>query len=160
MRALLLALLLASALTLSACDAFGDGGPARVDDSRAVEVATAADLETFRQDWAAAGVRDYRLRYRVVCFCGGPQVVDVRVEDGRIAEALQNGEPFPDDPVSFVLTVDALYDVAAGGFLEADAVAVRVLPGAAPIPVSVYVDSVAEMADEEVEYQVVGFEAD
>ncbi len=71
-----------------------------------------------------------------------------------------NGEPFPDDPVSLVLRVDDLYRIAADGFETADAVTVRVLRGVAPLPVVVSVDPSFALADEEVGYRILGFEAD
>ncbi|MGB3543069.1 DUF6174 domain-containing protein [Rubrivirga sp.] len=148
---------------LSACDTVGSDGPpsiATVDASLALEVDTADNLASFQAAWDTAGPEDYWLRYEVICFCA-PQVVDVRVEGGQVLEAWQNGEPVLDHPISLVvLTVNSLYTIAANGFLEADAVTVRVLEADAPLPVSVFLDYAFEIADEEIGYRILGFETD
>lgn len=153
-------------IALAACDTVGSDGPPSIDaidPDRGVEVADAGALEDARRAWDDVGLEDYRLRYEVICFCA-PLVVDLHVEGGRVVEAWQNGEPIPDDPVSDVYTIDRLFDLAAQGFAEADGVSVRVLEvGAgrrsAVVPVAVYVDWEELVADEEVGYRVVGFEA-
>lgn len=154
------AFLILSVLALSACDTLGDGPPSldSVDPAGGFVVASLAELRDFQDAWRNADLEDYRLRYEVVCFCT-PRVVDLRVEDGSITEAWINGEPVPDDPASAILTIDALYRVAERGFQEADGVTVRVLEGAAPLPISVFVDPSELIADEEVGYIITGFEA-
>ena len=139
--------LLTLALLLGACD-----GLASVDPEEGVEVASAAELDAYREAFAEAGVEDYRLRYDVVCFCE-PLSVRVDVEGGRVVHAVVDGG------AATPLTVLDLYDLALGAYAEADRVTVEVRPGPVPIPVSVTIDYRREMADEEVGYVVRAFEA-
>ncbi|WP_412062362.1 DUF6174 domain-containing protein [Rubrivirga sp. IMCC45206] len=149
----------ALALTLAACDSTGDDWPfpgSEIDAAVGVEVADAAALADLRAEWVASRPDGYWLRYETICFCA-PLVTDVRVIGGEIAEVRINGEAAPEDPGPRALTVLGLYDQAVQAYADADYALARVRPGTPPLLVSLSVDDVFEIADEEVSYRVVAY---
>ncbi len=156
MRTLLLAAL---ALSLAACDSTGDDWPfagSEVDAEAGMAVADAGALAELRAEWVASAPDGYWLRYETLCFCG-PLVTDVRVIGGEIAEVRINGEAPSEDPAFEAFTVLGLYDQAILAYGGADSAFARVRPGAPPLLVSLSVDEVFEIADEEVTYRVTAY---
>ena len=144
MRALALTALL---VAVAGCDAAG------VDLGASVALDSRAALVDARDRWRDSGPESYRMRYAITCFCA-PTTVEVTVEDGRIvASETDGGAPA-------VLDVDGLYAAAIRAYdQDAARVDVRVTEGEPPVPVEVFIDSDVIIADEEVGYRILSFEA-
>ena len=138
-------------LAVAGCDSVGGGR--ELDLRSSVSVDSREALADARDRWRAGGMESYRMRYEVVCFCA-PLSVEVHVEDGRIvASETEGGAPS-------VVDVDGLYEVALDAYDRgAASVVVRVTDTGPPVPVEVVVDWEEIIADDEVGYHVVAFEA-
>ena len=145
------------ALAAAGCDTGASSGDldqiAPVDAEAGVEVRSADDLAARRAAWVAAGIDDYRLRHSTSGF-RYQTVVSARVEDGAVVESRSADVTAP------AFTVLDLYDLAAEAYAGADTVMVRTTAGPSPLPVLISVDYERGVADEEVFYQVLAFEAD
>ena len=138
-------------LAVAGCDAIGASGG--VDLGSSVAVDSRAALVDARDRWRDSGPEAYRMRYAVTCFCA-PTTVDVTVEDGRIVASETDGGALA------VLDVDGLYAEALRAYDRGAArVDVRVTEGESPVPVEVFIDADVVVADEEVGYRVLSFEA-
>ena len=146
------------ALAVLALTGCGPAAPATDPVGEGVEGTTPADLVRARAAWAASGPDAYRIAYTQRCECGretaGPWAVEVR--DGAVVGALSNGEP-PEQTEP--LTVERLFRTAEDAF-DRGAASVRFrYDPATGLPLSVLVDYVWEMADDEFSVQVTGFRA-
>lgn len=107
--------------------------------------------------WADAGPDAYRMTLQRSCFCPpdwrGPFRVTVR--DGAVVEATYEGEPID---VERVITAEALISLLRDAYTEG---AERVDAAYDPefgYPTQLYIDYSAQIADEEVGYEVSQFE--
>ena len=146
---------LALVLGLAGCDT---AVPTTDPVGEGVEGTTPAALAEARATWAASAPDAYRIAYRRFCECGretaGPWVVEVR--GGAVVEATSNGER--PEQVS-ALTVERLFETLADAFDEG-AASVRFRYDAdTGLPLSVGIDYVEEIADEEFSVRVTGFRA-
>lgn len=145
-------LLLALALAVVGCDSAGPEA-GEVDLGASVEVADREALADARARWRASGPDAYTMRYEVVCFCA-PATVEVTVEGGRVVASETTGGP------AEALDVDGLYGVALDAYDQrAASVVARVTERGPPVLVDLSIDYSREVADEEVGYHVVAFEA-
>ncbi|PAP76696.1 DUF6174 domain-containing protein [Rubrivirga marina] len=137
---------------VAGCDSVGPEA-GEVDLGASVEVADREALEEARDRWRASGPDAYTMRYEVRCYCA-PVTVEVTVEDGRIVASETTGGP------ATALDVDGLYRVALEAYAQrAASVEARVTERGPPVLVDLYVDYSERIADEEVGYAVVAFEA-
>jgi hypothetical protein len=103
------------------------------------------DIESAREVWAAADVGAYALRIQTSCFC---ELQDYRTTvDG--SGAVTGGAPEDYLPE----TVDDLHALIQDAY-DRDAAQVEVTYDLIGVPVSVYIDSDANMIDEEIGYEV------
>ena len=149
-----LALPLLLALVLVGCDGSGTKPV-----GEGVEGRTPAALADARAAWAAGGVNAYRVVFVRSCECShvvaGPWTVEVR--DGRVVAA-ESAEGEIEQAVE-PRTVDGFFDVLDEAF-AADVAAVRFrYDPTTGLPLSLFVDYVAEMADDELSIRVTGFRA-
>ncbi|MDT0631046.1 DUF6174 domain-containing protein [Rubrivirga sp. S365] len=141
------------ALALAGCDGSGTDPV-----GEGVEGRTPASLAEARAAWEAGGVSAYRIVFVRHCECShavaGPWTVEVR--GGQVVAATSEGgagqrvEP---------RTVAGFFRVLDEAF-AADTVAVRFrYDPATGLPLSLLVDYAAEVADDELSVQVLGFRA-
>ena len=102
-------------------------------------------LDAARGRWAATGLRDYRFRARLICFCPEayttPRTLTVR--DGRARKPPQNLKQVATVPRMFRVVQRAIDDQVAS---------LRVTYGTRGLPRSIAVDVRREIADEEFGY--------
>ncbi len=115
-----------------------------------------AALSQAEARWTASGIAAYEMTYRVACFCtsetAGPWTV--RVEDGRVARV--SGPTPGAQPVGGAKTVAALFgEIREARRARAAAVTVTYDPTDGH-PLSLFIDRSAQIADEEVGYDVTG----
>lgn len=141
MRALSLVLI---ALAVAACDTapIVPGEPL-----------TRQQVEAARSEFAASGIDTYRIRYEIQCFCP-PNTVEVEVAEGRVVAT--NSTSYEVDP----LTVLDLYDLVLDAYREDAALVRATVSSERPrVPADIYIDRDERMADEEVGYRILSFEA-
>lgn len=112
-----------------------------------------AALASARARWAAAGSDSYTLTLERSCFCPeeyrGPFAVTVR--GGAVASVTLRDQALPADRA---LSVDGLFDLIADAYAR-DAARVDVTyDPATGHPTQIYIDYLAQAADEEVGYTV------
>ena len=142
------------ALVLAGCDGSG-ADPV----GEGVEGRTPTALADARAAWAAGGVDAYRVVFVRACECSravaGPWTVEVR--DGRVVAAESAGGAT--EQAVEPRTVAGFFDALEEAF-AADVAAVRFrYDPETGLPLSLFVNYVAEMADEELSVRVVGFRA-
>ena len=117
------------------------------------EALTRGQVEDARASFVASGIDSYVLRYAIDCFCP-PNEVEVRVTDGAVADVSWTG--YEADP----LTVLDLYDLVLDAYRD-DAASVRATVSATEprIPADIWIDYDEAIADEEVGYRVLSFDA-
>jgi hypothetical protein len=115
-----------------------------------------AALEANRATWAAAGIDDYTLELRFLCFCPARDPVTVTVEDGLVTDVrTPDGQPADEWFRSFPLTVEALHEDVArtlerGGTVEAEY-------GEHGVPLRLSLDPIPEAVDDELTIEVRSF---
>lgn len=121
-----------------------------------------AELERNERTWREKGVADYDVTLNRNCFCPpdlrGPVVVAVR--DGEIAARtyVESGEPVGEERGRWFPDVDGLFEFVADA-IDRDARRIDVAYDAEyGYPGHVFVDYDERIADEEVGYDVLGFE--
>ena len=117
----------------------------------------ATTIEAARAAWAAAGVRSYTwtLAYGCECAINGP--VTVTVVEGKVTDA-RDAQGAPVDLQvfgAFPMTVDALWDSAAGAIDGGGTVTIT--PGSGGVPAAVNLDPIPEAIDDELFVKVVSF---
>jgi hypothetical protein len=72
----------------------------------------AAELDSARRAWASRGIRSYAYTLEISCFCIHRGRYAVEVRDGELASVrdAQTGAPSPESRVSWILTVDRLFE--------------------------------------------------
>lgn len=119
--------------------------------------AALAELEDAQARWAQAGLDDYRLQLRFLCFCAEDVTapVIVTVEDGVVTSVEwaepqhPEGEPSPERP-----TVDGLFEIARSAIGSSDGVRIAYDPQYG-YPLSVSIDPDEEINDDEGTYTAV-----
>jgi hypothetical protein len=119
------------------------------------EAGLAREWEAARARWDAAGIDDYTIAYRQLCFC--PHVaVRVEVVDGEVVNVVSLD---PEPPMSLEpedqLTVDDLFDEAREAF-GADRVAIT-YDDELGYPITIDVDQILEAVDDEYTWTVESF---
>lgn len=112
-----------------------------------------AALSEARDRWAGSGVDDYAMTLERSCFCPeeyrGPFAVEVR--DGAVISVMLRDETLPTDRA---LSVEGLFDLIADAYEQkASRVTVTYDPTLG-YPTQIYIDYIAQAADEEVGYTV------
>ena len=82
------------------------------------DVLTRERLEAARQLWRAAGIKNYDVTVTVTGNTSG--VYDLKVRDGEVKEARQNGQPFEGAQRAY-WTIDSIFDVVLVDDLANDA---------------------------------------
>jgi len=107
--------------------------------------------------WRALNLRDYSFRFQPVCFCIDTEPVIVEVRTGQVFRVTYaaSGQEVPPDRVSraYRVTVDSLFGIVRTGF-ERGAASLRAQydPDRGN-PTEVFIDYVANAADEEYGFQ-------
>lgn len=117
------------------------------------EALTRGQVEAARASFVASGADSYVLRYAIDCFCP-PNEVEVRVADGAVADVSWTSyEAAP-------LTVLGLYDLVLDAYRQ-DAALVRATVSATEprVPADIWIDYDEAIADEEIGYRVLSFDA-
>ena len=153
----------AAALVLLTAALTGCPAPAEVDPLDGAEVgpvisAPAAsrspELDAARERWQAAGLDDYQMTLRRVCFCPAPDYTGpfgVTVRDGELAAVTLGGDRVDDERGE---TVDGLFDLIEDAYLRrAETVAVEFDPELG-YPTNLSIDYSLQMVDEEIGYLV------
>jgi hypothetical protein len=115
------------------------------------------DLERARVLWRAAGIRDYTYRLRRICFCLpeslGPAWVTVR-GSVLVTEVVyvDGGEPMPEQYAEGFLSVEGLFDLIDDALERGAAVVDVTYDPETGVPLDVFIDYEARMADEEMGY--------
>jgi hypothetical protein len=118
----------------------------------------AADAERI---WRHQHLHDYQFVWQRTCFClpEAVQPIRVTVRDGVIASATDlSGTPVADSIRQSLLTIDALYERVLGG--ERSGAKVRFDCAGAGVPLQVYIDPRARVADDEFRVTITQFTAD
>lgn len=117
------------------------------------EALTRGQVEAARAEFADAGVDTYRLRYAIDCFCP-PNEVTVRVVNGEVVAVERTG--YEAEP----LTVLGLYDVVLDAYRrDAASVTATVSASRPRVLDRIWIDYDEGIADEEIGYRVLSFEA-
>lgn len=119
--------------------------------------AALAELEDAQARWEEAGLDDYRLQLRFLCFCAEDVVapVIVTVEDGVVAGVEWAEAQHPDaDPPQERPTVDGLFEIARDAIANADAVRIEYDPRYG-YPLTLAIDPDESVNDDEGTYTAV-----
>jgi hypothetical protein len=121
-------------------------------------VPTDSTLETNRALWLSSGIHDYRYRFRWSCFCTNEYVrlVDVTVMRGSIVSVVDvsTGTPLGVEAMAGYRTVDGLFDFLREAIdLPAESIRSAFDPHLG-YPSATQVDYVANVADEEMAFQI------
>lgn len=117
------------------------------------EALTRGQVEDARASFVASGIDSYVLRYAIDCFCP-PNEVEVRVVEGAVVGVAWTG--FEADP----LTVLDLYDLVLDAYREGAASVRATVSATEPrIPADIWIDYDEAIADEEIGYRVLAFDA-
>ena len=142
------------ALALAGCDGSGTEPV-----GEGVEGRTPAALADARAAWAAGGVDAYRIVFVRSCECShataGPWTVEVR--DGRVVAAESAGGAT--EQAVEPRTVAGFFDALDRAFADSVAAVRFRYDPATGLPLSLFIDYVAEMADDELSVRVTGFRA-
>jgi hypothetical protein len=115
-----------------------------------------AAIAAARALWDDAGPDPYEMVVERICFCTdeyrGPYVVTV--DGGQVTSvAFEDGSPVPDDLAADLPTIDALFDLAAGGAADGTLLAVE-LDADDGHPELVSLDPLPDAVDDEIAYAV------
>lgn len=116
------------------------------------------DLEVNRQRWEQVRPESYSMVLQRLCFCTEAGLGPVRIQVvGTTATErvyVDSGDPVPETLAPFFPTVDGLFDVLVDA-MDRDAHQIQVTyDGDTGIPVDIWIDYQANVADEEQGYQV------
>ena len=117
-----------------------------------------SDLELNRQRWEQVRPASYTMVLRRLCFCAPSGIGPVRVQVvGTTATErvyVDSGEPVSAGLAPYFPTVDGLFDVLVDA-MDQDAHQIQVTyDGDTGIPVDIWIDYQANLADEEQGYEV------
>lgn len=116
-------------------------------------------LDQARAAWAAAGSADYDMTMSVSCFCllfpedPDASSVDIEVRDGQIVSGTTDNGVVLSEVPSLFLTVEALFDEIQDA-IDARAARIDAIYHASGYPLSVFIDRVFLIADEEIGYSI------
>ena len=119
------------------------------------------DLREARERWEAAGLDDYTFDVRRVCFCASVEPIRVVVQDGEAVShtVIATGEPVPAEERHLFPTVPGLFDFIEDAIEQrAHSIEATYDPGLG-FPVQVFVDYKANVADEELGFEISAFTA-
>ena len=111
-----------------------------------------------RDKWTAAGIRDYHITLKRVCFCSFADSVVVTVAGGQIASrtSATTGQPVPAQTAVLYPDIGGLFDLAEDAQRRAASFNVS-FNEAYGYPETLTIDWVASTADDEVTYLVLNF---
>jgi hypothetical protein len=166
---MLLALVSVLGLLLAACGAddipvsTGPGGTGSAGSTTPVTTVPepipegAEGLDAARERWDAAGIADYSMTYREICFC--PQtVVTVTVEDGEVVDTIVEQDPELGRPMDGLSVDDLFAEIQEA--VDTDAAEIEATyDDSTGRPTRFYIDQSTMMADEEHGIEVTEFTA-
>ena len=124
--------------------------------------AAAADLESARQRWTQLGWTSYRYTLTQGCFCLPEGPLQITVQGGVVVSAIDTGvlggQPVSAQRLAQLLTIDGFFDLVGRAQRDAASVTVNFDP-AQGFPVTLYIDWIAQVADDEVSYRISAVEA-
>ena len=138
LRAAVVLVLLTSAACAKASESPGGTEPT-------TKSAPPTDLDAARAAWQTADVGSYQLKIKTQCFCA-PQEYRIVVNDDGSVQTKAPEDYLPE-------TVDDLFAIIQGGY-DSNAASVDVTYNDVGVPLDIYIDQSATMADEEIGYKV------
>lgn len=120
------------------------------------------DLDSARQRWAQLGWTSYRYTMTQGCFCLHEGPLQITVQGGVVVSAIDTGvlggQPVSAQRLAQLLTIDGFFDLVGRAQREAASVNVS-FDAAQGYPVSLSIDWVAQIADDEISYRISAVEA-
>jgi len=117
-------------------------------------------LEANRALWVSLGVDSYRYRFRWLCYCTTDyvQVVDITVRDGTIVSVVEasSGRPVTAQQAAYYRTIDDLFVLLRDAIDQPAHSIHTVYEANLGFPIETDIDYVANMADDELSFQVYG----
>ena len=123
---------------------------------------TATDLDSARQRWTQLGLTSYSYTMTQGCFCLPEGPLLITVQGGMVVSAIDTGalggQPVSAQRLAQLLTIDGFLDLVGRAQRDAASVTVSFDP-AQGFPVTLYIDWIAQVADDEVSYRISAVEA-
>lgn len=122
----------------------------------------ASDLAQSRQRWALSNIRSYDYTAARSCFCAPAALrpVTVTVTNGAVTQRAyaDTGDPVPSTATEFT-TVEGLFDIIQAAITRHAAVVDVSYDPQRGVPLSIWIDTNLQVADDEVSYGVGAFHA-
>lgn len=122
-----------------------------------------SDLARARQRWEAGRPAAYDYTLRISCFCGGeitqPVVIVVRDNTVESRKYADTGEIVSEQWNSSFPSIDGLFDLVTSANARNAASLVAAYDASLGYPMSISIDYVANVADDEIAYTVTSFHA-
>jgi hypothetical protein len=122
---------------------------------------TGDDLAANRRKWQSQGIRDYSVRYRLICFCvtSATDPVLLQVRNGALVSVTRVADGTPVDPsrwAGIYYTVDELFALLTQAQAQGPNQLRVSYDPALGYPTEVYLDERAAIADDERSYEMSG----